>query len=418
MQNNHLIEEKMKLKVPLSILAAGGLLLTFVYTRRLGFSEREPELFFAAPFPKLVDTETKPPPFNTPLRTHGRYIVDTNDKRVKLASVNWYGASDLLFIPGGLDVQHRSNISKLVRHLGFNSVRLPYSDEMVMDNPLIPAELLSANEDLIGLRALDVYIAVVESLTEAGVAVIINNHITQATWCCGANLCDTAWYNSHLGGLCRVRQTEDQWIDDWELMMTSFVDNPLVIGADLRNEPRGIWGTMPWNKWATAAERAGNRLLAMRKDWLIFVEGVSSSNEMSGARTRPIVLDVENRVVYSAHVYSWSGWGSLDGMYAKRPFDSFAKSMTENWGFLLEENIAPVWVGEFGGPHLPNKGDLHYWRNLMQFLKTVDADFAYWALNPRKPANDEYEAYGIVEDDWETPVLDYRLRDMIELGRQ
>ncbi|KAL2067500.1 hypothetical protein VTL71DRAFT_1925 [Oculimacula yallundae] len=412
----------MKLKAPMyfSFLAAGALLLIiFTYSRRLGFSEREPDIFFSAPFPALVDTDTtEPQPFLVPLRTKGRFIVDRNGSRVKLASVNWYGGSDELFVPSGLDVRHRSQIAALIRHLGFNSVRLPYSDEMVMDNPLIPTELLSANEDLVGMRALDVFIAVVESLTEAGVAVIVNNHITQATWCCGANLCDTAWYNDHLGALCRVRQTEEQWIDNWVLMMSSFVDNPLVIGADLRNEPRGLWGTMPWSKWATSAERAGNRLLGLRADWLIFVEGVSSSNDLSGARERPIILDHDHRVVYSAHVYSWSGWGSFEGMYAKRSFESFSKSMVENWAYLLEQDIAPVWVGEFGGPHLPNKGDLHYWNNLMRFLKLVDADFAYWAINPRKPANDEYEAYGLVGDDWKTPVLDYRLRDMIDLGNQ
>ncbi|KAH7417541.1 family 16 glycoside hydrolase [Cadophora sp. MPI-SDFR-AT-0126] len=349
----------------------------------------------------------KPDPFRVPLRANGRYIVDASDKRVKLASVNWHGASDLLFVPGGLDVQHRSKIASVIRHLGFNST-----------TPMIPAKFLLANKALFGLRALDIYVAVVNSLTEAGIAVIINNHITQATWCCCANLCDTAWYNNYLGAFCRVRQTEDHWVDHWESLMASFVDNPLVIGADLRNKPRGLWGTMPWAKWVTAAERAGNILLALRDDWLIFIEGVSSSNDLSGVRDRPMFLDFDGRVVYSAHVYSWSGWGSLDGMYAKRPFDSFAKSMMDNWAYLLEENIAPVWVGEFGGPHLPNTGDLHYWNNLLKFLKMVDADFGYWALNPRKPANNESESYGLVEDDWQTPILDYRLRDMIELGRQ
>jgi endoglucanase len=202
------------------------------------------------------------------------------------------------------------------------------------------------------------------------------------------------------------------------MIMLPFVDNPLVIGADLRNEPRGFWGTMSWSKWARAAELAGNKLLSIRSDWLIFVEGVSSSNDLSGVRDRPSILDIDNRVVYSAHVYSWSGWGSREGMYAKRPFLSFIKSMKENWGYILEEDIAPVWVGELGNPHTPNEGDLNYWNNLMNFLKMIDADFGYWALNPRKPHNDGEETYRLVEDDWETPVLDYRMRDMLELIRQ
>ncbi|KAE9364732.1 glycoside hydrolase family 5 protein [Stipitochalara longipes BDJ] len=409
----------MKIKRLHYLLAVSGLLFLLWYKFTVDASQKPAkDLFSSRPFPPLFDTNESPYPFHTPLQTKGRDIVDRNDRRVKLSSVNWYGGSDELFIPSGLDIQHRSEIARLIRHLGFNSVRLPYSDELVMSNPKIEADLLSANQDLVGLRALDVYVAVVESLTEAGIAVIPNNHITQAAWCCGINLCDTAWYNNHLGPVCRVSQTEDQWMENWVQVMSFFTNNSLVIGADLRNEPRGLWGTMPWAKWATAAESVGNKLLAINPDWLMFVEGVSSSNDLSGVRKRPVLLDIPNRVVYSAHVYSWSGWGSREGIYAKRPFLSFVKSMKENWAYLLEENIAPVWVGEFGGPHEPSEGDFHYWNNLLKFLKLVNADFAYWAINPRKPHENEKEGYSLIEDDWDTPILDYRLRDMLELIRQ
>ena len=352
--------------------------------------------------------------FQSPLRARGRDIIDANDKRLKLASVNWYGGSDELFVPKGLEVQHRTGIAAAIRALGFNSVRLPYSDEMVRTNPLIPTSSLSANPDLFGLRALDVFEAAVTALTDAGLAVIVNNHITQATWCCGANLCDTSWHNEYLGPLCRVSQTEDDWIENWETIMSRFVDNPGVVGADLRNEVRGFWGTMTWDMWATAAERLSERLLAMQPDWLMVVEGISSANDVSGARKRPVVLSIPNRVVYSAHVYSWSGWGELD-QYNNRTYPSFVQSMRKNWAYLLEENIAPVWVGEFGAPRNPDKGDLHYWKNLMQYLEDVDADFGYWAINPRKPHLNEEESYSLVQDDWLTPVEDYRMRDMRRL---
>ncbi|KAK0734447.1 glycoside hydrolase superfamily [Lasiosphaeria miniovina] len=355
--------------------------------------------------------------YELPLRTKGRDIVDKNGRRFKLSAVNWYGASDELFIPGGLDVQHRDRIALTIRHLGFNSVRLPYADEMVISNPHILPHLLAANKDLVGLPALKIFEAVVKSLTDAGLAVIINNHITHATWCCGADPCDAGWANDHLGPICRIRQTEDEWIDHWRQIMAPFVDNPLVIGADLRNEVRGLWGTMSWDRWATAAERAGNALLEMNSDWLMIVGGTESGNDLSGALQRPVKLDVNHRVVYSAHVYAWSGWGSLGGRYAQRSYPSFVKSMRQNWAYLIEGNLAPVWVGEFGAPHKPSKGDANYWNNLMRYLKSIDADFAYWALNPRKPKENEKESYCLVEDDWITPVLDYRMKDMTDLMR-
>jgi len=351
-----------------------------------------------------------------PLRTQGRDVVDAEQRRFKLASVNWYGASDELFVPGGLDVQHRSVIARTIRGLGFNSVRLPYSDEMVMANPHILPHLVAANPDLAGRRALDVFEAVVTALTDEGLAVIVNNHITSAQWCCGADPCDAGWRNDHLG-FCRVRQTEDEWIQHWEAIMRPLAANPYVIGADLRNEVRGLWGTMPWEAWAEAAERCGNRLLRLNPDWLVVVGGTESGNDLSGVARRPVRLDVDRRVVYSAHVYSWSGWGSREGRYAKRSYPSFVASMRANWAYLVEGNLDPVWVGEFGAPQHPGAGDANYWQNLLRYLKTIDADFGYWAINPRKPKDNARESYRLVEDDWITPVLDYRMKDMVELMR-
>ncbi|ROW01637.1 hypothetical protein VSDG_02018 [Cytospora chrysosperma] len=373
-------------------------------------------LFQQQPLPPPLP-ETSIQSYSLPLRTRGRDVVDTKGRRFKLSSVNWYGASDELFIPGGLDVQHRSVIAQTIRKLGFNSVRLPYADELVLRNPHVLPHLLTANPDLVGLKAMDVFEACVQALTDEGIAVIINNHITHATWCCGADPCDAGWANDHLGPLCRIQQTEEEWIQHWEDVMARFVDNPYVIGVDLRNEVRGVWGTMTWGRWAAAAESAGNRLLGLNPDWLVIVGGTESGNDLRGALERPVVLNIPDRVVYSAHVYAWSGWGSREGRFSRREYPSFVRAMRENWAYLVEEDMAPVWIGEFGAPQNPAKGDANYWANLLRYLKAIDADFGYWAINPRKPRDDKKESYSLVEDDWVTPVLDYRMKDMSELMR-
>jgi endoglucanase len=349
------------------------------------------------PMDDITSADTE---FTPPFQTAGRHIVDADGKRLKLASVNWYGASDIFFVPMGLDIRHRSEIAKTIKNMGFNSVRFPYSDQMVLENPIVDPKHLQANLDLLdsqhmeskatdqarleedsrSIRALDVFNACVTAMTDEGIVVIPNNHITNAAWCDGKNLCDSSWKNSQYGPICKIYQTTESWIENWKTVMEPFIDNPLVIGADLRNEPRGLWGTMTWSMWATAAEQASEALLAMQPDWLMFVEGVSSANDCSGARTRPVKLSIPDRVVYSSHVYSWSGWGALVP-YHKRPYPSFALDMEKNWGYLLRSNTAPVWVGEFGAPSNAGEGDLHYWNNLMKYLRDVDADFGYWALS-------------------------------------
>jgi hypothetical protein len=93
--------------------------------------------------------------------------------------------------------------------------------------------------------------------------------------------------------------------------------------------------------------------------------------------------------------------------------------MWKNWGYLLTEEIAPVWVGEFGTPDTPSEGDQNYWCHLMQYLRAVDASWGYWALNARK-ATGEWESYGLVGDEWDWSSVrrDYRLKDLQRLGKQ
>ena len=101
--------------------------------------------------------------------------------------------------------------------------------------------------------------------------------------------------------------------------------------------------------------------------------------------------------------------------YHSRPYPSFALDMERNWGYLLRGNIAPVWLGEFGSPHTGDGRDHHYWDNLMRFLRESDADWGYWALNPRKPEMYDDETYGLLRDDWETVVDDWRYKDLMKI---
>src|SRR5579871_2467233 len=63
-----------------------------------------------------------------PLATSSRWIVDATGARFKLVSVNWYGAESADFVVGGLDRAPVAAIAARIRALGFNSVRLPWSN--------------------------------------------------------------------------------------------------------------------------------------------------------------------------------------------------------------------------------------------------------------------------------------------------
>lgn len=136
------------------------------------------------------------PGVNLPLSTSGRYIVDKNGNRVRLACVNWYGAHMEEFVVNGLDVQTIDSISQSIADMGFNCVRLVFSLQLFFDNPNITnSSVIEANPNLLGMPAMDIFDLVITSLTDKNIMVILNNHIGKAMWCCSETDGEGLWYN-------------------------------------------------------------------------------------------------------------------------------------------------------------------------------------------------------------------------------
>jgi endoglucanase len=131
-----------------------------------------------------------------PLSTSGRFIVDANGQRVRLAGVNWYGAHEDLGVAPGLDRVHRQALAQLIAGHGFNSVRLPFSLWMTEQTAPVPSQYLAANPDLSGATPMQVYDACVQALTGEGLIVIPNCHILDPGWCCSDDDGNGLWYNS------------------------------------------------------------------------------------------------------------------------------------------------------------------------------------------------------------------------------
>jgi endoglucanase len=97
--------------------------------------------------------------------------------------------------------------------------------------------------------------------------------------------------------------------------------------------------------WLAAAEKAGNAQLTQNPSLLIFVEGTGFSTDLTKVHGLPVVLNVANRVVYSPHSYSFSGFSDYVS------YSSLSQQLRQQWGYILTQNrpwTAPVWVGEFG----------------------------------------------------------------------
>src|ERR1700760_1663389 len=98
-----------------------------------------------------------------PLSTKGRYIVDAHGKRVRLAGVNWYGASEDIGVPAGLDHTDVGALAELIAAEGFNCVRLPFSIWMTRQTTPVADTYLAANPHLHGSTPMQVYDACVKA---------------------------------------------------------------------------------------------------------------------------------------------------------------------------------------------------------------------------------------------------------------
>ena len=239
-------------------------------------------------------------------QTDGRWIENASGARVKLVSVNWYGAEQADFVPGGLDCQSIAAIAHEIGDGGFNSVRLPWSNAMLeedpsvcspdtLDRPCIDPAFLRANPQLMSDDALGILQTVVSALGQADVMVVLDNHTTDAQWAPGAE--NGVWWGGLLwddlfgtsGPPSNWKTRDDLWKDDWIRVIGLFGAQPNVVGADLRNEPDAnnsyglglSWGTAAGPRtrqaWGPTAEWAGNAILTADPNLLI-MEGYSGEH--------------------------------------------------------------------------------------------------------------------------------------------
>jgi aryl-phospho-beta-D-glucosidase BglC (GH1 family) len=210
-----------------------------------------------------------------------------------------------------------------------------------------------------------------------GLKVILDNHCIVS----GGFASQPLWYSDSV--------SQQQWIDEWVVLATRYASETYdpyhaVIACDLFNEPKAKpWseGGSAWTEatgpqaWNHAADACGKAILAVNSRLLIMVEGTQWANasavfpssasgntytnwgaNLTGAAAAPIDLGkaYQNKLVYSIHDYP----RTAQELSGDLPLPWFTASNYPNnlddqawrpfWGYLVENNTAPIFVGEFG----------------------------------------------------------------------
>jgi hypothetical protein len=316
------------------------------------------------------------------LSTRGNQIVDSHGKPVRIACVGGLGSG---YVGGHLSWNNGpyktldDNLAAMKR-FGFNCIRADFNDNNLTD-PSIMAE----------------FDQMVAGCKKYGLKVILCHHNDEATtadWSNVAQQHNGLWFDSGPGtdgtddGGDKGTITNERFLEDWVLVAKRYAGNSTVIGFDLDNEPSNGYNKYPenWGQggpddiWAMFTN-VGNAIHAVDPGALIICEGAADITDKSSllwwsmnlthVATKPVVLRIPHKVVYSVHEYPSEVGGVSPTRLDHGP--TYISFMNTDWGFIEKNNLAPVWVGEMGMPFKADDTDGNQWiATILPYLNGQD----------------------------------------------
>ena len=357
------------------------------------------------------------------LTTNGNKIVDMNGNEVWMTGCNWFGYNTGTNLFDGVWNCNLKESLQGISNRGFNILRVPMSAELLLQwksgNYPNANYNQALNSELNGKNSLQIFDYVLDLCEEYGMKVLIDIHSAN-TDAAGHNY--PVWYTDKIS----AEQFKEAlvWIAD------RYKDDDTIVAYDLKNEPHGAAGDQTraiWNdsndanNWKKVAEDVAGAVLDKNPHALIIIEGIeiyptdiSANNftsmdekdyhttwwgaNLMGVRKYPIDLGSEERnkqIVYSVHDYGplvyQQPW--FDGGFT---YESLYKDAWHDyWLYIVEENIAPVFLGEWGGFM---QGDNLTWMTYCrQLISEKRLNYTFWCYNANSG-----DTGGLVKDDFKT----------------
>ena len=357
------------------------------------------------------------------LTTVDSHIVDMSGTEVWLTGCNWFGYNTGTNLFDGVwNCNLEESLASIADH-GFNVLRVPMSAELLLQwkaGEYPKANYNNAyNETLNSMNSLEIFDYVLTLCEQNGMKVILDIH-TAKTDASGHN--HPVWYRDDI--------TVDDFVEALSWVVERYKNNDTIIGYDLKNEPHGKASETPhaiWNdsdspdNWKKVAERAGNAVLDANPHALIIIEGIqiyptdinknnfTSTNDedyyntwwganLMAVKKYPIDFGSEERnaqIVYSPHDYGPRVYEQpwFEGGFT---YDSLMKdAWYDYWLYIQEENIAPVFVGEWGG--FMEGDNLKWMEYFRQLIAEKHLHHTFWCYNANSG-----DTGGLVKDDFKT----------------
>lgn len=358
-------------------------------------------------------------------------IVDMYGNPVWLTGCNWFGYNVTTQCFDGVWSRNMHEMLNEMADHGFNLMRVPMSTQILLQwknndpdpymvkinewkNPELTKEGIEGGTPK---YSFDIWNMAVNWCRENGIKIMIDIH-SATTASNGHQM--PLWYDSNY--------STDDWLEALSWFAEYYKDDDTVIAIDLKNEPHGkndgqgmaIWDdSKAENNWKYAAERGAAACLEQNPNLLIMVEGIEVypkfengkdwnspavdyahyddpsaqafhgawwGGNFRGAREYPVDLgEHQSQLVYSPHDYGPLVW---EQEWFKKDFTRqtlLDDYWYDTWAYLIEENISPLLMGEWGGfldeTH-DKTGDNKKWMQLLRdYMIEKRIHHTFWCFN-------------------------------------
>ena len=135
--------------------------------------------------------------------TNGHRIEDSAGAPIRIAGINWFGLETSNFAPHGLWARGYRSMLDQIKALGYNTIRLPYSNQL-FDAGSVPNGIdFGQNADLAGLTGLQIMDRIVAYAGEIGLRILLDRHRPDAA---GQS---ELWYTAHVRRGALDRRLDD-----------------------------------------------------------------------------------------------------------------------------------------------------------------------------------------------------------------
>ena len=157
--------------------------------------------------------------------TNGHRIEDSTNQPIRIAGINWFGMETSTYAPHGLWARGYRSMLDQIKAQGYNTIRLPYSNQL-FDAGSTPNGIdFAQNPDLAGLSGVQIMDKIVAYAGEIGLRILLDRHRPDA----GGQ--SELWYTASYD--------EARWIRDWTMLAARYAGNATVVGG--RSAQRAAW---------------------------------------------------------------------------------------------------------------------------------------------------------------------------------